>query len=1074
MNPFVIHCPACEAKLKVRKRELVGRRVPCPRCGEAVRVKAPKQAVKEDENTVDLDVRSLKKKPPRRKPKQPVLPRRRAKKPPRHRGLMLAAAAASIVIVAVAGIQFVTSGDPEVVAVDQSQTVATETAASRESPAETPARPTRTSGQPPRRQSATGSNRQPDAPVENSKQPRNDFFFGSQAEPATDSPATEPDSQIERERSDAQPRTSEPPVAAIAEAEPIAFTVNAADFNKTGRPFLVKHCVSCHGPKKQSAKLRLDQLEPDFGDLSLSAKWTEVLDRVNAGEMPPEDAPQPDQQALREFTAWVTSELERANAARQSTGGQVVLRRLNRNEYRNTIRDLLGIDFDTDEKFPEDPPASGFDNIGAALTVSPLLIEKYLHAAREILDRVFAEQPPRQRHRWRFEVDLAATGSNKPGVDTMDIPDEIGGQSVRAKVQGGKNPVRNGSVIVRQEGWQQIVGVRDIRFNKPSDYEPGDYIVRVRAAGVIPTRRQVIASAERMWQRRNGMPPHMRPHFEKSPLYDYGAPRMKVTDATTQSVLGEVDATAPPDRPQVYEFRGDFKRGLAVSVANVYRIPANLSNHWFRLDDEFAAPDLLVDWIEIEGPIPDEAAATARQRILSAFGAAAKRGSEGERAETILREFMTRAWRRPVTSDEVAAKVALFQQARSSKARFEESLNIPLIVTLTSPNFLFLTEPRSDSFNGKPQASASDTSDRRNTDASGLPLNDRGSRQLSSHELASRLSYFLSSSLPDDELFTAAASGQLNTDRNLTAQADRLLAAPQSRRFVRNFAGQWLALRDVGTNSPARGLFPRYDDHLEESMVRESQVFFSEILHNDLSVMNFVKSDFVTINERLARFYGIPGVKGDDIRRVAVPQGIPRGGVMAQASVLTVTSNGTRTVPVWRGVWVLENILGERIPPPPPNAGEIAQLTPGNQPTTIRARMEQHRQVAACAACHDKIDPLGFALENFRGDGGWATQEANGWGGSINRNDPVIDASGRLPDGRAFNGVQELQQILLKEEDRFLRCLTEKMVTYALGRAVEFTDREWIEQLVTHIKSNRYTLRSLIHGIVLSPQFRST
>jgi hypothetical protein len=291
---------------------------------------------------------------------------------------------------------------------------------------------------------------------------------------------------------------------------------------------------------------------------------------------------------------------------------------------------------------------------------------------------------------------------------------------------------------------------------------------------------------------------------------------------------------------------------------------------------------------------------------------------------------------------------------------------------------------------------------------------------------------------------------------------------------VRNFAGQWLALRDVGTNSPARGLFPRYDDHLEESMVRESQVFFSEILHNDLSVMNFVKSDFVTINERLARFYGIPGVKGDDIRRVAVPQGIPRGGVMAQASALTVTSNGTRTVPVWRGVWVLENILGERIPPPPPNAGEIAQLTPGNQPTTIRARMEQHRQVAACAACHDKIDPLGFALENFRGDGGWATQEANGWGGSINRNDPVIDASGRLPDGRAFNGVQELQQILLKEEDRFLRCLTEKMVTYALGRAVEFTDREWIEQLVTHIKSNRYTLRSLIHGIVLSPQFRST
>lgn len=416
----------------------------------------------------------------------------------------------------------------------------------------------------------------------------------------------------------------------------------------------------------------------------------------------------------------------------------------------------------------------------------------------------------------------------------------------------------------------------------------------------------------------------------------------------------------------------------------------------------------------------------------------------------IIRRFMTRAWRRPVTNDEVATKLELFRQVRPDKESFIQAIKTPLTAVLVSPHFLYLTEP-------SPEETVA------------------GSRPLNSHELATRLSYFLWSTLPDDEL-TILADRNLLVDSETgsvirTAQVDRLLADQRSAEFVSSFAGQWLGLREVGANPPAADLYPRYDRHLEESIVEESKAFFAEILHNDLNVMNFVHSDFVVINERLARYYGIPGVKGDHFRKVRVPQDIRRGGILTQASVLTITSNGTRTSPVKRGTWILKNVLGTDPGLPVANAGEIAPKVPGIDKATVRQRLEIHRELPQCARCHDRIDPLGFALENFNAAGDWGEQEGFGYKGRIGRDDPVIDATSQLPDGTQIKGIQGLQAALLQKEDLFLKCLSERLFTYALGRELTVSDQRTVQQAVEHLKANDATLRSLIQFVVNSELF---
>lgn len=842
------------------------------------------------------------------------------------------------------------------------------------------------------------------------------------------------------------------------------FVADEAGFRSVIAPFMKSHCVRCHGAEKKEGNFRIDtHLKTDFLDPSSKDKWGEVVNVLNSHEMPPEGEPSPKPDEVGKVVDWITEQMARAELVRRD--GLIVLRRLNRDEYRNTIRDLIGVDFDT-SGFPQDPPASGFDNIGKALTMSPLHTELYLDAARKILDRALVEGDQPSQIRWRFEPEVGDGDSSRVKYDDQ-----------RPIVHGGKNPIKNGFKILHHESWDRHLNARDFRVK-----HEGEYVVRIRAAGVVPNRGAVVESARKALQDRFDKQMVQNPkgekyhreqmdrdlkHFESDRMYDYGPPRLKLiqTLGGQPRVIGELDIPAPLDKPEVYEIRTRFTTESAgLTIEYDYDIPRVLENFWFQGHEVFARPELWVDWFEIEGPIYDAWPPKSHRELLPQALSGGR--NETAQAREVLQKFMRRAFRRPVTDTEVADKLKLFDLVRKDSPSFVQAIKSPLIAVMCSPNFLYLAEPVANNIR-------TSTETPRKSATAAISTNALPPRRLTDHELASRLSYFLWSSMPDHELFQLADAGKLSAPQTLAKQVDRMLSDKRSEAFVRNFAGQWLGLREVGANPPAMDLYPQYDRHLEVSMIEESRSFFAEILRNDLDLMNFVGSDFVVINERLARFYGIPNVRGDQFRKVNVPDGIHRGGIVTQASVLTTTSNGTRTSPVKRGAWVLKNLLGTDPGLPVANAGDIAPKVPGIDKATVRQRLEIHRTLPQCARCHNKIDPLGFALENFNAAGEWRDREGFGYKGRIERNDPLIDAASQLPDGTAIKGVDELRTALRQKEDLFLNCLANKLTTYALGRELGIADQPTIKAAVEQTKKSGKSMRSLIQFIAASELFRS-
>jgi len=833
-------------------------------------------------------------------------------------------------------------------------------------------------------------------------------------------------------------------MAGVACADELVYKADATGFAEVAQPFLREHCVKCHGREKQESKLRLDTLENQFTNPAVAAKWAEVVTSINTHQMPPEEEKQPELAASSRFADWLTTELGRAEIAQRST--RVVLRRINRSEYNNTIRDLVGVDFSPADQFPEDPPAGGFDNIGQALSISPLQLELYYSAARQILDRALVEGAQPAPIKWHFEPE-----ENTLGTDQLRVKRD--GNNIL--LNPGENRTENGLTVVRRESWNTGIGFRD--FKVPSE---GEYIIRFRAAGRVPSRAEVVAFAAKMLGQRRDEETAKRPerkaqleqqfaenlkHFETARLYDYGPPRVKVTRYLdgTPTPIAELDIPAPESAPEIYEVRSTFNRQNAgLDFEYAYVIPSVLENFGLQHHKDFPRPEILIDWIELEGPIHPVWPPASHRLLLG--NETDDSTNEIARAREVIAGFMARAYRRPVQSEEVAAKVSLFEKLRAEKPSFIEAIKTPLAAVLASPHFLFLVEPEA------PTA---------------IP------RPLNGYELASRLSYFLWSSMPDDELSQLAASGALVRPAVLREQVDRMLADAKSEAFVRNFTGQWLGLRKIGANPPANNLYPEYDRHLEISIQRETEGFFGEILRHDLDVRNLIKSDFVTINERLARFYGIPGVKGDAIRRVPAPTEAHRGGLVTQASIHSLTSNGTRTSPVSRGVWVLRTLLGTDPGLPVANVGEIASKVPGIDKATVRQRLQIHREAPSCARCHDKIDPLGLAMENFNAAGEWRDREGHGYQGRIEENDPLIDASAKMPDGSEFKGVEGLQSQLLKQEDLFLTALASRITTYGLGRELGFSDRPTVRDAVTAMKRDGYSMRSLLLSIVQSDLF---
>lgn len=754
------------------------------------------------------------------------------------------------------------------------------------------------------------------------------------------------------------------------------------------RTFFAAHCVACHGPEKQESDLRLDAAVVDWSAPNAAALWTTVIERIEAGEMPPEERPRPPkeqtQAAVRSLRTRLLQELQKSGAATIRRP-----RRLNRLEYQNSVRELLDIDLDLSVYLPEDGTAEGFDKVGEVLSISSVLVERYLDAADAALNEAFIDRPPVPTTLTRYTLHDCRIAK---GVFT-----------------------RNG-IWAEQNDAVLIWYTNNAFFYIEPFFAPvrGKYRIRFSAYGTLlgngakRTEHAVQAALHGGNFKSSGRSSH---------LVDF--------------------LTMKWDEPQVFERvdRLDAGHSFKLTIAGQPRSGGVLV-------DDFAGPALAVDWVTIEGPLPDDADDRRRKKFFGALDP--RRGTPAD-ADRILRDFAARAFRRPVSDAELAPYRELMHAQFAAGGTFLESLKVGLKTILCAPEFLFLdSRPQPDDYS-----------------------------------IAARLGYFLHGGLPDAELLKLAESGRLKDSQVRREQAERLLAGPQAEPFVRHFLDGWLDLKSIEFTTPDRDLYPEFDEALGDAMVRETRAFFAELLNHDLSVLNLIDGDWAMLNERLARHYDIPGVQGGEMRKVTLPKDSVRGGVMTQGSILKVTADGTITSPVLRGVWLLERIMGRPVPPPPPGV-------PGLEPdvrgaTTIREQLAKHRASAACAGCHKKIDPPGFALENFDPIGGWreryrVVDPARGGvkvdGVAVRYNyGPPIESGDVLPDGRPFADVRQFKQALLAEPRDVVENVARKLATYALGRKLDFADHARLQGVVDRVEKSGYGFRSLIKEIVADELF---
>lgn len=801
-----------------------------------------------------------------------------------------------------------------------------------------------------------------------------------------------------------RPRLLQLPILTMSMLLLVAGTARAGDVDREVKAFFKTHCLDCHGPEKQKGKLRLDRLDPPSTSKRLAGKeqnqelllqWDRVIERLESGEMPPEERDRPDPAELRRV---VESLRELVEASAALAPPPPTVRRLNRIEYETTLHDLLSIDTELRDHLPEDGSAGGFDTVGAGLSLSPVHLEQYLHAARLALDATIQTGPEPGRVEKTFHYADERTIQKNP-------------QLFRVLDEGVVFFDANYSPTTLKQ------------FRAPA---PGRYRFRVTAR---PFQTEELAVLR-------AYAGDLIPRDGKSRL------------------VGHFDL--PPGQDTVVEFITPLEEGHTILVA-----PHGTGQGLRKVGAKnYREPGLLVRKVEVEGPLHASWPPPGHRELLGNVDLG--RGTIRDAAR-ILDRLATRAFRRPVESSEILPFVKLVESRLRAGRDFESALRVGMTAVLCSPHFLLLV-PRDH--RGKP------------ADSPG-PLDD--------FTIASRLSYFLWSSLPDAELLELAGKKRLTRPENLEAQVERMLADPRARRFTKNFLGQWLELRDIDFTSPDPRLYPEFDELLQVSMVEETERFFEALLADDLSLLNLVDSDFTYLNERLAEHYdlqrvekGRKTIQGVRLRRVELPPKSIRGGLLTQASILKVTANGTSTSPVMRGVWVNANILGSPLPPPPASVSAVEPDIRGT--TTVRAQLEQHRRQPECQGCHRKIDPPGFALESFDVIGGERSfYRSLGQGKRLDievnhrrvayRRGPAVDPSGRTPDGKRFRDIRDLKKLYLRDSETIARCVTEKLLTYALGREMHASDGTEIQRILTTARKKKYGLRSLLHAIVQSPLF---
>mgnify|MGYP002780414249 CR=1 FL=1 len=795
-----------------------------------------------------------------------------------------------------------------------------------------------------------------------------------------------------------------------------------AGFRAKVRPLIEAHCVDCHGPDVQKGNLRLDTLSTDVRDPRTADRWVGVHDRIRDGSMPPKKRERPGADEVKAAIGHLSAELHAASLDRQKKSGRVPVRRLNGTEYENTVRDLLGTHANLKELLPEDNTVAGFDNVSSALEVSATHQLQYQEAAERAVLSVVPPHPPIPFSDKRTGKEMTEKGANfKQALSrTCLLKDD-------ALVMYSKLP---------RYGLCQTAPV-------PA---PGRYRVTMSVAAVGADKKPVPAA-----------------------FLTVGPGREDPAVVDVRDI--------PPGKPTVVEYEVDLDRRQAFVV--------NYLSQWdirtFKKPiEEYPGPGLLVEWLKIDGPVgawPPAGYATLFGDVPLKPRSVAKAEADGkpapkvpenrpltawlndplvpapakpkEAADKLVRAFVAKAFRRPAGEEVATHYVRRVHEKLDKGYSFLDAMTFGYKAVLSSPHFLLLAEP---------------------------------TPQLDDYALAARLSYFLWSTAPDEELLAAAKKGDLSKPDVRKAHVERMLKSPRAKRFTDNFVGQWLDMRKIDATIPDPQLYGEFDGTLLWAMPRETKLFFEEVLAKDLSVTEFVDSDWTVLNERLARHYGIPGVSGNEFRTVKLPPGSHRGGVMTHASVLKVTADGTRTSPVLRGKWVLEKIIGHAVPPPPPDVPSIEPDIRGA--TTIRQQLDKHRTLAACASCHTHIDPPGFALETFDPIGGWrdfyrastrtkagVVHIPNNFSSRAVFRGPDVETGGETHDGKKFATVDDYKKLLLADRDQIARNVTEKLLVYATGADVQFADREVIEQIVAKAKAKNHGLRTILHEVVQSRVF---
>jgi hypothetical protein len=771
--------------------------------------------------------------------------------------------------------------------------------------------------------------------------------------------------------------------------------LEAIHFEKQVRPILKKHCFKCHGEKKQKGDLRLDTLSGDLSKDRVAAEaWHDVRNALNLSEMPPkkEDSLLPAE--LRTVTSWITQEINALVASQKGTGGRIVLRRLNKIDYQNTMRDLLGIEMDYAKNLPpETLSEDGFRNNGATLQMSDLQLEYYLESARKGLAKaiVTGSRPKFFEEEFTLSVNDKNRGSNILDKDQqfiaklLDYPED-GEILIRAKVK---------AQFAENRGYPQLraaIGYRaDVQaprgFLKPVDITSEDW--------------QII---------------EFRARIENFPL-------PSKSQSKFPGLLLWLDNAYAEGHDKPIKARGKGKKKKAQK-------------------DPLTYPRIEVASMQFIGPILDDWPPAQHKAILLP---SEQRSNEETYSKIVIRNFMRRAFRRPIHDEEIVPYYRFFRSTRPEMETFEDAIRETLAMVLISPDFLFLVEPSGSS-----------------------------KRSISDWELASRLSYFLWSSMPDTHLFNLAKKEALRKPEILEKEISRMISDERSWQFVEQFADQWLdigALQRVAINP---NYYPKFDPTLKASMRGETIHFFGELFQKNLSALNILDSNFTMLDEPLAKHYGLAGPKGSRFERVSIKPGDHRGGVLAHGSVLLGNSTGEDSHPVKRAVWIRERLLDDAPAPPPPDVPALDSTDPNFAALSVRDQLAEHRKQISCNECHRNIDPWGISLENFGADGLWREQilrkKVKGKG-MIKL--PVLSEA-MLPDGKKIEGIADLKKHLLEDRrEQFARAFTSKLLTYALGRRLELIDQKTVDELTSKFIKSDYRIKDLIYLIVASKTFQS-